>query len=63
MQVELLDKYAKSYIMMEQLLPVSARAMDGVQSGKLLDPTASTSLAIGFLAKSLQHRSTTRRGR
>ena len=35
MQVELLDNYARQYLMMEQLLPVSSRAMDGVQSGHL----------------------------
>ena len=32
MQVELLDNYARQYMMMEQLLPVSSRAMDGVQT-------------------------------
>ena len=49
MQVESIDNYAKSYIVMENLLPNSSRAMDGVQSGHLVDAHASASQAIGRL--------------
>ena len=48
-QVELIDNYAKAYCMMDQLLPTSSKAMDGVQSGALVAAHASTSKAIGVL--------------
>ena len=48
-QVELIDNYAKAYCMMDQLLPTSSKAMDGVQSGALVDAYASSSKAIGVL--------------
>ena len=46
MQVEMIDNYAKAYMMMDQLLPTSSIAMDGLQSGALVDACASASKAI-----------------
>ena len=45
MQVELLDNYSRQYAVMEMLLPVSSRAMDGVQAGHLIDAQSSASKA------------------
>ena len=48
-QVELIDNYAKAYCMMDQLLPTSSKAMDGLQSGALVDAYASASKAVAVL--------------
>ena len=53
MQVELIDNYAKAYCMMDSLLPTSSKAMDGVQSGALVDAYASASKAYAKVPPAL----------